>query len=59
MSDKEKNPLWDTVVEYLSHLEFERRLSENTISAYKHDIIRFLFHQLNIQIIIKKSGISG
>ena len=41
MSDKEKNPLWDTVVEYLSHLQFERRLSENTISAYKHDLTRY------------------
>ena len=41
MSDKEKNPLWDTVVEYLSHLQFERRLSENTISAYKYDLTRY------------------
>ena len=41
MSDKEKNPLWDTVAEYLSHLQFERRLSENTISAYKHDLTRY------------------
>ena len=41
MSDKEKNPLWHTVVEYLSHLQFERRLSENTISAYKHDLTRY------------------
>lgn len=41
MNAKEKNPLWDPVVEYLSHLQFERRLSENTISAYKHDLIRY------------------
>ena len=51
MSDKEKNPLWDTVVEYLSHLQFERRLSENTISAYKYDLTRytaFLNNELDI-----------
>ena len=41
MNAKEKNPLWDPVVEYLSHLQFERRLSENTISAYRHDLIRY------------------
>ena len=50
---KEKNnPLWDTVFEYLSHLQFERRLSKNTISSYRHDLTRytaFLYNDLHIK----------
>ena len=48
---KKNNPLWDTAIEYLSHLQFERRLAGNTISAYKHDLTRyttFLYNDLHI-----------
>ena len=48
---KKNNPLWDPAFEYLSHLQFERRLSENTISAYKYDLTRytaFLYNDLGI-----------
>ncbi len=36
--EKQNNPLWGTVYEYLSHLQFERRLSDNTLYAYRHDL---------------------
>ena len=48
---KKNNPLWDTAIEYLSHLQFERRLAGNTISSYKHDLTRyttFLYNDLHI-----------
>ena len=48
---KINNPLWDTAIEYLSHLQFERRLAGNTISSYKHDLTRyttFLYNDLHI-----------
>ena len=49
--DKKKNPLWDSVYEYITHLQFERRLSSNTIYAYSHDLkvyTDFLFKDLEI-----------
>ena len=36
--DKNNNPLWESVYEYITHLQFERRLSSNTLYAYKHDL---------------------
>ena len=45
------NPLWELATEYLSHLQFERRLSKNTIYAYNLDLkkyIHFLFSEFNI-----------
>ena len=42
-----KNQLWELATEYLSHLQFERRLSYNTLYAYNHDLKKytnFLFH---------------
>ena len=49
--NKKKNPLWDSVYEYINHLQFERRLSLNTLYAYKNDLkiyTDFLFNDLNI-----------
>ena len=46
------NPLAISMNIYLSHLQFERRLSENTVSAYGHDLkryIKFLFIIKNIK----------
>ena len=46
------NPLLPSLNEYLSHLEFERRLSKNTLNAYCHDLkkyIKFLFIVNNIK----------
>ena len=48
---KNKNPLWDSVYEYITHLQFERRLSSNTLYAYKHDLKKyteFLFEDSEI-----------
>ena len=42
------NPLISSVNKYLSHLQFVRRLSGNTVSAYRHDLrryIKFLFRR--------------
>ena len=36
-----KNPLWELATEYLSHLQFERRLSNNTIYSYSHDLKKY------------------
>ena len=36
--DEHKNLLRNTVYEYLSHLQFERRLSNNTLYAYRNDL---------------------
>ena len=33
-----KNLLWELATEYLSHLQFERRLSNNTLYAYNLDL---------------------
>ena len=49
---KKNNPFQCSVDEYLAHLKFERRLSKNTISAYSHDLnryIEFLFIEKNLQ----------
>ena len=46
------NPLANSVNVYLAHLQFERRLSENTVRAYSHDLkryIKFLFIVNNIK----------
>ena len=46
------NPLEKSVNIYLSHLQFERRLSRNTVRAYSQDLkryIKFLFVVKNIQ----------
>jgi len=45
------NPLWDSVYEYITHLQFERRLSSNTLYAYRYDLkiyTEFLFKDLKI-----------
>ena len=36
-----KNPLWELATEYLSHLQFERRLSNNTLYAYSLDLKKY------------------
>ena len=44
-----KNPLWTYIDEYITHLQFERRLSSNTLYAYKYDLkiyTEFLFEDL-------------
>ena len=46
------NSLANSVNIYLAHLQFERRLSENTVRAYSHDLkryIQFLFIVKNIK----------
>ena len=46
------NPLSSSVNEYISHLQFERRLSDNTIKAYSWDLnryIKFLSIEINIK----------
>ncbi len=48
---KRKNPLWELAAEYLSHLQFERRLSNNTLYAYNLDLKKythFLFSELHL-----------
>ena len=45
-------PLFSSVNEYISHLQFERRLSDNTIKAYSWDLnryIKFLSNEINIK----------
>ena len=45
------NPLWELATEYLSHLQFERRLSNNTLNAYNHDLKKytnFMFDKLQL-----------
>ena len=45
------NPLVNSVNVYLAHLQFERRLSENTLYAYKYDLksyTDYLFNALGI-----------
>ena len=56
------NPLWDYVYEYLSHLQYERRLTDNTLIAYRYDLnsyTEFIYNSLGISDInsIKKSHI--
>ena len=47
-----KNPLWELATEYLSHLQFERRLSNNTLSAYNHDLKKYInFMDNELQLI--------
>ena len=49
-----KNPLWELATEYLSHLQFERRLSNNTLYAYNHDLkkyINFMYNELQLMSI--------
>ena len=46
-----ENPLLQYVFEYITHLQFERRLSSNTLYAYRHDLkiyTNFLFNNLEI-----------
>ena len=48
------NPLWELATEYLSHLQFERRLSTNTLNAYNHDLKKytnFMFDKLQLKSI--------
>jgi len=59
-----KNPLWELATEYLSHLQFERRLSNNTLYAYNFDLKKythFLFSELHLTSInsIKASHIEN
>ena len=49
--DNKKNPLWDSIYEYITHLQFERRLSSNTLYAYKHDL------KIYTDFLLKDSGI--
>ena len=45
------NPLWELATEYLSHLQFERRLSTNTLNAYNNDLKKytnFMFDKLQL-----------
>ena len=58
------NPLWELATEYLSHLQFERRLSNNTLYAYNLDLKKythFLFSELQLTSInsIKSSHIEN
>ena len=58
------NPLWELATEYLSHLQFERRLSNNTLYAYNLDLKKythFLFSELQLTSInsIKASHIEN
>jgi len=56
---KMKNPLWELATEYLSHLQFERRLSSNTLYAYNLDLKKythFLFSALNLTSINSIKG---
>ena len=49
--NKRKNPLFDFVYKYITHLQFERRLSSNTLYAYKYDLKKYtdyLFKDLEI-----------
>ena len=49
-----KNPLWELAMEYLSHLQFERRLSNNTLYAYNYDLkkyINFMYNELQLMSI--------
>lgn len=46
------NPLLSSINEYLAHLQFERRLSVNTVKSYNHDLkkyIKFLYTKENIK----------
>ena len=58
------NPLRELATEYLSHLQFERRLSSNTLYAYNLDLKKythFLFSELHLTSInsIKASHIEN
>jgi len=58
------NPLWEYVSEYLSHLQYERRLSDNTLISYRYDLnkyIEFLYNSLGISDInsIKRTHIEN
>ena len=58
------NPLWELATEYLSHLQFERRLSNNTLYAYNLDLKKythFLFSESHLTSInsIKASHIEN
>ena len=49
--NNKNNPLNHYVREYLLHLEFERRLSKNTLLAYSYDLncyIDFMYVSLKI-----------
>ena len=51
-NDENENPLTQSLNKYLDHLQFERRLSENTINAYRNDLkryINYLFIENNIK----------
>jgi len=51
---EKKNPLWELATEYLLHLQLERRLSNNTLYAYKHDLknyTNFMFDKLQLMSI--------
>jgi len=61
---KGNNPLWEFATEYLSHLQFERRLSNNTLYAYNLDLKKYthiLFSELHLTSInsIKASHIEN
>ena len=46
------NPLSHYVNEYLLHLQFERRLSENTLSAYKQELTSYINTLYNSSIFV-------
>ena len=49
-----KNPLWELATEYLFHLQFERRLANNTLYAYNHDLkkyVNFMYNELQLMSI--------
>jgi len=51
---EKNNPLWELATEYLSHLQFERRLSNNTLYSYSHDLkkyINFMYNKLQLMSI--------
>ena len=45
--NNQNNPLWNTVYEYLSHLQFERKLSDNTLYAYRYDLKAYTVYLYN------------
>ena len=53
----EHNHLFSSVTEFLAHLQFERRLSENTVRAYSHDLKRYINFLFNVKNIKSPSNI--
>ena len=56
--NEDSNPLLLSVNQYLTHLQFERRLSSNTVISYRYDLkryIEYLFKKKNIQQVLRVS----